>query len=139
MLYLSGKTAQQIADIFRVYKQSVLTSLKRSGISRRKEWQRASGANNGAWRGGIRMVKGYRHIYRPKHHLARKDGWVAEHRVIAEKIIGRRLKRGEVVHHRDENKVNNAPSNLMVYASNAAHLRGHAKGWKRDGKGKFFK
>jgi hypothetical protein len=36
------------------------------------------------------------------------------HRIVAEEILGRPLKAGEVVHHIDGNKRNNDPSNLMV-------------------------
>ena len=53
-----------------------------------------------------------------------------EHRIIAEQIIGRPLKKGEVVHHRDHNKKNNDPSNLQVFASNGEHSRVHNIGKK---------
>jgi endogenous inhibitor of DNA gyrase (YacG/DUF329 family) len=39
---------------------------------------------------------------------------VPSHRLIAEKAIGRELHCGEVVHHIDENKLNNESSNLLV-------------------------
>lgn len=51
-----------------------------------------------------------------------------EHRVVAEVLLGRPLRPGEVVHHVDENKKNNAPSNLWVFATNAAHHRYHRTG-----------
>jgi len=38
----------------------------------------------------------------------------AEHRIVAEDIIGRRIEPSEVVHHKDRNALNNAPSNLRV-------------------------
>lgn len=49
----------------------------------------------------------------------------AAHRVIAEQLIGRSLKPGEVVHHRDENKYNNNPDNLVVFPSQSAHAKYH--------------
>lgn len=49
-----------------------------------------------------------------------------EHRVIAERKIGRLLLPGEVVHHIDDNKLNNHPDNLEVLASQAEHARLHA-------------
>jgi len=37
-----------------------------------------------------------------------------EHRWVAEKMIGRQLKDGEVVHHVDGDRANNSPKNLIV-------------------------
>lgn len=52
------------------------------------------------------------------------------HRIIAEKMLGRKLKKGEVVHHIDGNKTNNNPSNLMVFSSQGEHARFHMKKMK---------
>lgn len=57
---------------------------------------------------------------------------VHEHRIIAEKKIGRKLKKGEVVHHIDGNKRNNDPNNLMVFSSQAEHAAWH-KSHKKGG------
>lgn len=48
-----------------------------------------------------------------------------QHRVVAERVLGRELTSGEVVHHEDENKKNNDPSNLIVFKSNGDHIRHH--------------
>lgn len=48
------------------------------------------------------------------------------HRIVAEQILGRPLLPGEIVHHEDENKLNNDPSNIRVFASQAEHARYHA-------------
>ena len=49
-----------------------------------------------------------------------------EHRVVAEQMLGRTLKPGEVVHHIDGNPRNNVPSNLFVFASQKEHAEHHA-------------
>lgn len=48
------------------------------------------------------------------------------HRVVAEKKLGRKLRKGEIVHHKDNNKRNNDPDNLEVLESQAEHARLHA-------------
>ena len=50
-----------------------------------------------------------------------------QHRVVMEKIIGRKLRKGEVVHHEDKNKHNNVPDNLILFKNQADHARHHAK------------
>lgn len=54
------------------------------------------------------------HKYLGRHH----------HRVVAEEMLGRKLKRGEIVHHRDGNKRNNSPGNLEVMTQ-SQHMRIH--------------
>ncbi|GKX27862.1 hypothetical protein SH1V18_03420 [Vallitalea longa] len=49
-----------------------------------------------------------------------------EHRVVAEKKIGRKLRDGEVVHHMDGNKLNNSPDNLKVFRSQVEHATWHS-------------
>ena len=82
------------------------------------------GENNPAWVGGsyIEPEKGYRMVRMPNHPRARQNGYVLEHILVADKILGRPLKPGEEVHHRESSdKANNAPSNLKVYDSHKDH------------------
>lgn len=48
-----------------------------------------------------------------------------EHRIVAEKMLGRPLQSGEVVHHIDGNKRNNTETNLRIFGSQAEHARFH--------------
>lgn len=55
-----------------------------------------------------------------------KDHGVHKHRLIAEEMLGRSLKPGEIVHHIDGDKGNNDPSNLIVMTQ-SEHIREHLR------------
>lgn len=82
------------------------------------------------------FISGYWYIYSPYHPRAAKKGYVAEHRLVAEKTIGRFLRDDEVVHHINENKLDNTPENLLVLTQ-SEHIRLHANKRKRGKNGKF--
>lgn len=58
--------------------------------------------------------EGYVQKYKPSSPEARSNGYVAVHRDVASRKLGRPLRSNEVVHHRDGNKRNNRASNLQV-------------------------
>ncbi len=68
--------------------------------------------------------EGYKQKYKPRSPEARENGYVAVHRDVASRKIGRPLRVNEVVHHRDGNKLNNRPSNLQVM-TRKQHWRVH--------------
>ena len=76
----------------------------------------------------IRIVNGYRMVYMPEHHEAVKsgsmEGYVYEHRLIAEEFMGRELTDDEDVHHLDENRANNLNRNLLVLET-GQHMKLH--------------
>lgn len=55
-----------------------------------------------------------------------KEDGAHQHRVLAERLLGRKLRPGEVVHHEDGNKKHNVSENLVVFPSQAEHARHHA-------------
>ncbi len=83
-----------------------------------------SGKNNPAWKGGRMLEKGkYVLIHQPDHPFANRHGYVREHRLVMEKALGRYLSSGEVVHHKNDNGLDNRLSNLEVHPSNGHHLK----------------
>lgn len=55
---------------------------------------------------------------------------VHTHRTVAEMMLGRQLKPGEVVHHINEDIRDNRPENLMVFPSQAEHAKWHKEAEK---------
>jgi len=85
-----------------------------------------SGSKNPAWKGGRTLhYKGYVYRYAPDHPRA-SNGYVFEHILVAESILGRYLKPGETVHHKNGRKDDNRPGNIHVFDSPGAHSRHHA-------------
>lgn len=72
---------------------------------------------------------GYIMLYRPEHPSSRKVppdyGYILEHRMVMEEVIGRKLFPTEVIHHIDGNKANNKPSNLILCKNNCVHNQIH--------------
>ena len=96
-------------------------SLKCLGISQ-------NGKNNPSFNGGKHILKtGYYVILNPDHPEADSRGYILEHRYIMECKLGRALKKGEVVHHIDLDKLNNSPDNLMLFKNQSEHAKFHAK------------
>ncbi len=84
-------------------------------LSRSPNWQ------GGQWKHG---QSGTWYTYAPHHPRKDNSGAVATHILVAEARIGRYLRPGEVVHHLDKDRDNNAPDNLCVMLSKE-HLTLH--------------
>ncbi len=60
------------------------------------------------------------------HSEANSWGYVYEHRIIAEQIVGRRLAKDEIVHHKNGRRWDNRPENLEVM-NKVEHAKMHGQ------------
>jgi HNH endonuclease len=98
------------------WKKRLFCSRKCKGIHHSRTYR---GKNNKRFKGGTVTVQGYRSISlgRGKHIL--------EHRLVMQRFLKRKLKRNEIVHHIDGDKLNNDINNLRLYSSLSAHCKEH--------------
>ena len=72
------------------------------------------GEGNPRWKGGkYTSADGYVYVLAPGHPYSRAN-YVAEHRLIIEKLLGRYLRKKEAVHHRNKIRNDNRPENLSL-------------------------
>ena len=69
--------------------------------------------------------QGYRMLYLPMHPSPAVRWYAYEHRIIAERMIGRLLSPGEKVHHKNGDRLDNRPGNLEVMAGQFEHAHEH--------------
>ena len=77
------------------------------------------------WNTRTKRPNGYVWTYLPEHPSCDKRGYVPEHRLIMELVIGRYLIDGECVHHYNGIKHDNSIDNLVLFESNSAHISYH--------------
>jgi hypothetical protein len=75
-----------------------------------------SGKRNPQWEGGFRT----RYLFDAHNRRV--------HRVVMAGLLGRKLKKSEVVHHIDKDGTNNEPSNLHLFHCAACHSHFHKSG-----------
>lgn len=116
--YLSGVQVTKIAKTYNTTIQTIYSRLKILGITKtnseshmgQSPWNKANG----------HITKdGYRQVWH-------KGKPIREHLLVAEKMIGRKLNKGEVVHHINGIGHDNRPENLRVFKSQSEHMKHHA-------------
>ena len=100
----------------------------------RKSQPDTKGSKNPHWKGGkIKDRDGYILVKMPSHPFAKGNGYVYEHRLVMEKMLGRYLKPEERVHHKGtkypmgsfEDKRDNHPKNLKFFPNESNHRKFH--------------
>ena len=120
----SLKPQIQIAEMLGWTRKKVERFFQRHpGIPRNH--QRGGVAERSAhWSGGRIVDKdGYILILQKDHPHADSGGYVREHRLVMEGMIGRYLEPVEVVHHRNNIKDDNRPENLELLPDNRQNIR----------------
>jgi hypothetical protein len=86
-----------------------------------------TGSANPAWKGGVRIDGNGYETVRVHEHF-----YLLTHRLIMERILGRKLQGEEVVHHVNRNRKDNRPENLALCNNASAH------GWCATEEAKMF-
>lgn len=134
-----GYFSREIAEKLGVTPKSVQKVFRRYNFPRLYNFSPPRREERPNWRGGVKTTTSG-HLYQrviDHPHKTKHGGYVAVHRLVIEKKLGRYLLPGEVVHHLDDNPRNNHPDNLELYSNNAEHLRETLKGkcpkWSEEG------
>lgn len=132
------KTVAEIGRLLGRSSKAVNKACKRFGFQMRRRGPK-SGSEHPGWKGGrVPDKSGYILLHRPEHPDSNHNGYIREHRLVAEQMLGRRLLPTEVVHHKNDVHDDNRPENLQVFDTNADHLRetlaGKCPKWTPEGR-----
>lgn len=113
-LYLHEmKKASDVCKELRISRTTLQIAMKEFGIQPRPK---------GFLTGRSIDKNGYVLVLMHEHPHCHVNGYILEHRVIMESMLGRYLLPTESVHHKNEVKGDNRPENLQLYSSLAKHL-----------------
>ena len=104
----SEKTRKKLSEARKGQHNSIKTEFKKG---------KNLGEKHPRWKGGVKHSEGYIYIYSPKHPKSIYSGYpyIAEHRLVIEKIIGKYLTVEINVHHVNGIKDDNRPENLIAF------------------------
>ena len=132
-LQAQGMSCREIAEVFGCNDEVVRRAMIRLDLPRLAP--KARPEKNAFWQGRNSHLyqvdaDGYVLAKCPGHPYATKAGFVRQHRLVMEGILGRYLLPTEVVDHKNRDTSDNRPENLQLFASNADHLRDNMTGSK---------
>lgn len=124
MIEVDRMTQSQVAEAIGVHLSTVERLCASLDLQTMRTGPRAGQHHVQRWQGGRMLEKHwYISVFVPLHPFARRTGYVAEHRLVAEVMLGRYLEDSEVVDHIDSHTQHNWPANLRVFPNNADHLK----------------
>lgn len=127
-------SCREMGEILGCHEEVIRDRLIELGLPRLAA--KARPEKNYFWQGGYAVDEdGYILEKRPDHPQATAGGYVRQHRLVMEKMLGRYLTPEEVVDHKNRDTSDNDPPNLELYPSNAAHLAAtlSGPGWRLPG------
>lgn len=114
----SGRTLEDVARELDRLPSTVSDRCRVLGLNNSWAWRK----NGGRFR---KTRSGYEVVGFRRSKGKRYTGILLAHRVVMEESIGRSLVDGEVVHHIDGDKSNNARGNLHLFGNSSEHRKAH--------------
>ncbi len=146
--YINGCSCHDLAVKYKVNHANMYRTLVKFGCPMRTQkegiarclvmgrWPDRSGQKASRWNGGRSAhSEGYQLVNHPGHIRADARGYVFEHVLVAEEMLGRPLRDDEIAHHKNRIRSDNRPENIEVMdvcEHRRMHgLEGAAARWKK--------